>query len=69
MSKPVRLHKVDDAQHTLLEFNDFSEGVKGVCLRAGNVASAAFSQDESRLLAVGTDGSVVIRNLHLQEEK
>ena len=65
----IFIHKVDDAQKTLLEFNDFSEGIKGVCRRAGNVASAAFSRDESRLLAVGSDGSVVVRNLHLQEEK
>lgn len=64
----IFIHRVDDAQHTLLEFNDFSEGVKGICLRAGNVASAAFSQDERRLLAVGSDGTVVVRNLHFPEE-
>lgn len=31
--------------------------------KAGNVASAAFSQDETRLLVVGSDGVVVVRNL------
>jgi WD40 repeat protein len=65
----IFIHKVSDAQHTLLEFNDFAEGIKGVCRRAGNVASAAFSQDESRLLAVGSDGTVVVRNLNFPEEK
>ena len=64
----IFIHKVNEAQQTLLEFNDFAEGIKGVCRRAGNVASAAFSQDENRLLAVGSDGSVVVRNLHYPKE-
>lgn len=61
----VFIHKVDTPQETLCTFNDFAEGIRGVSVRAGNVASAAFSCDERRLLAVGSDGSVVVRNLHL----
>lgn len=64
----IFIHKVNDAQRTLFEFNDFpgeNNSINGVCQRKGNVASAAFSQDERRLLAVGTDGSVVVRNLHI----
>ena len=48
------------------QYNDFGDGIGGVTnmtRRAGNVASAAFSSDEKRLLAVGADGVIVIRNL------
>lgn len=63
----IYVHSVNDLQHTLAHFNDFAEGIKDVGV-ARSVASIAFSQDECRLLAVGTDGVVVVRNLHFAEE-
>ena len=61
----IFIHKVASPQETLCTFDDFAEGIRGVSVSAGSVASAAFSCDERRLLAVGSDGTVVVRNLHL----
>ena len=61
----IFIHSVNDVQTCLEEHNDFGEGIKGVAYRSGSVASAAFSCDEKKLLAVGDDGVVVIRNLHI----
>lgn len=60
----VFVYKVCDTENCLEHYNDLGEGIEGVSYRAGSVASAAFSQDDKRLLMVGTDGVVVIRNLH-----
>ncbi len=60
----IFIHKVSDFEKCVEQYNDFGDGIEGVASRAGCVASAAFSQDEKRLLAVGTDGVVVVRNLH-----
>lgn len=59
----IFIYATDDIASCMEQYNDFGEGINGVARRAGNVASAAFSQDEKRLLAVGNDGVVVIRNL------
>lgn len=59
----IFIHATDDFDTCLEHYNDFGEGIEGVAWCAGDVASAAFSQDEKRLLAVGKDGVVVIRNL------
>ena len=63
----VFIHDVSNFSNCLEQYNDFGEGISGIASRAGCVASAAFSQDEKRLLAVGTDGVVVVRNLHIKE--
>lgn len=65
----IYIHSVDSLQSELAYFNDFGEGLKGasVSSQARSVAAAAFSQDENQLLAVGDDGVVVVRNLHLGE--
>lgn len=59
----VFIHKVDDFQNCIEQYNDLGDSVSGVATRAGNVSSAAFSQDETKLLVVGNDGVVVVRNL------
>ena len=59
----VFIHSVENFSECLEQYNDLGEGISGVATKAGNVSSAAFSQDEKRLLVVGTDGVVVIRNL------
>ena len=63
----IFIHKVNESSTCLQQFNDLGEGILGVATRANSVASAAFSSDEKRLLAVGTDGVIVIRNLHLPQ--
>ena len=60
----VFIHSVKNVTDCIQNFNDFADGIDGV-FRAKTVASAAFSSDEKRLLAVGNDGVIVIRNLHL----
>lgn len=59
----VYILSVDDFPNCLEQYNDLGAGVAGVANSAGCVSSAAFSQDESRLLVVGNDGVVVVRNL------
>lgn len=63
LSGNVFIHSVENFSECLEQYNDLGDGVSGVATRAGNVSSASFSQDEKKLLIVGTDGVVVIRNL------
>lgn len=65
----IFIHSIENVQRCLEHYNDFGGGIVGVASHAGNVASAAFSSDERRLLAVGNDGVVVVRNLHLEENE
>lgn len=64
----IYIHDIHDIQKCLENFNDFGEGISGVALHHGSVASAAFSCDEKRLMAVGDDGVVVVRNLHFDKD-
>ena len=55
----------------LFEFSDLSEsGIDGLADRSHNcsnsVASVSFSNDNNRLMMVGNDGVVIIRNLYLE---
>lgn len=59
----VFVYSTDNLADCLIQFNDLGDGVSGLADRA-SVSSAAFSQDESKLLVVGKDGVVVVRNLH-----
>lgn len=61
----VFIHSVNNVTDCIQNFNDFASGIDGVADRAKTVASAAFSSDEKRFLAVGADGVIVIRNLYL----
>jgi hypothetical protein len=64
----VYIHSTDCFDQCLEHYNDLGEGIEGVAYQAGSVSSAAFSQDERRLLVVGNDGVVVVRNLKLSED-
>ena len=59
----VYIHSTDCFEHSIEQYNDLGDGIEGVACQAGSVSSAAFSQDERRLLVVGNDGVVVVRNL------
>lgn len=61
----VFIHSVDKFEECLEQYNDIGDGISGVATRAGSVSSAAFSQDETKLLMVGNDGVVVVRNLRM----
>ncbi|MFI3239715.1 MAG: hypothetical protein R3Y22_03910, partial [Bacteroidales bacterium] len=65
----IYIHNTDNLSENIGHFNDLGDSVKGVLLRAGNVASAAFSTDEKRFLAVGNDGVVVVRNLKSEDRQ
>ena len=54
------------------KFSDLSqEGIEGISDRKHNfsktVASVSFSNDNKRIMMVGNDGVVIIRNLHLEK--
>lgn len=54
---------------SLAIFNDLSnDGVENVAFRSNSVASVSFSNDNKRLMMVGKDGVVIIRNLHLDKD-
>ncbi len=59
----VFIHSTDNFKECIEQYNDLGDGIEGVAQKAGNVASVAFSQDDKRLLIVGNDGVVVVRNL------
>lgn len=66
----IYIHNVNDLHGLSWRFSDFGEGILGASpstRRANSVASVAFSADDKRLLAVGDDGVIVIRNLHLNK--
>lgn len=66
-STNVYIHPVDSstAFKYLGPYSDLGEDICGT--RHNNIASAAFSVDEKRLLMVGEDGVIVVRNLHLDQ--
>ena len=69
----IFIHAIEEPQVCISQYNDFGDGISGVVYsgksgRAGNVASVAFSSDEKRLMAVGDDGVIVVRNLHFSDE-
>ena len=71
LSTRVFLIQVNNQDAILAEFNDLSdEGIVGLSDQKHNcpksVASVSFSNDNKRLMMVGNDGVVIIRNLHLE---
>lgn len=60
----VFVYPADDPDKPLKSYNDLGSGIAGLG-RGNTVVSSAFSSDENRLLVVGDDGVVVIRNLHI----
>lgn len=56
------IYKTEELKQ-LFHFNDHGDNIKGVGIRAGNIASVSFSLDETKVMSVSEDGVVVIRNL------
>lgn len=68
----VEVRSASDICNPIISFNDLSEsGIAGCSDKHGDcpksVASVAFSNDNKRLMMVGKDGVVIIRNLHLDD--
>lgn len=67
-SSLVEIRSVRDSEKQLIQFQDLSDaGIADVANLAKNVAAVSFSNDNKKLMMVGNDGVVVIRNLHLDE--
>ena len=63
----VEVRQGDKFQDTIVSYNDLSNcGIADIS-RPKSVASVAFSNDNKRLMMVGNDGVVIIRNLHFDE--
>lgn len=64
-SSLVSIRNVDSPDDEIIRFSDLSDdGVAGLNERC-SVASVSFSNDNSRLMMVGKDGCMIVRNLHL----
>lgn len=66
-STNVYICKTSDLNTNIKHFKDLGVNIKGTFSGRGNVASVAFSSDEKRLMMVGENGVVVVRNIHLKE--
>lgn len=63
----VSVRKTDSVHEEILKYEDLSdEGIEGTSI-AKSVSSVSFSKDNSRLMMVGRDGVVIIRNTHIYE--
>lgn len=71
LSSLVSIRATNSPHDELVLYNDLSDytigSSKGIAdsFKAQSVASVSFSNDNSRLMMVGNDGVVIIRNLHL----
>ena len=67
-SSLVEVRLTNQASIEGLRFSDISDqGIADVATKAASVASVSFSNDNKRLMMVGNDGVVIIRNLHLND--
>lgn len=65
----IYIAKTSDPKTCLCHFNDHGSGIVGIGVRRETIASASFSIDDKRILSVSKDGVVVVRNLHIGEDK
>ena len=65
-SSLVEIRDTSMPKEEIKTFTDLSDvGIDGVAVKAGCVASVSFSNENKRIMMVGKDGVVIIRNLHL----
>lgn len=62
----VDIRRTSDPDNELVCFNDLSEMGIADTFRRQSVSSVSFSNDNKKLLMVGNDGVVIVRNLHLE---
>ena len=67
-SSMVEIRLVEDPDNRIIQFYDLSDaGIDDVATQATCVAAVSFSNNNKRLMMVGKDGVVIIRNLHLED--
>lgn len=67
-SSLVEIRSIGNPDKYIIKYHDLSdEGIADVATHATNVAAVSFSNDNKRLMMVGKDGVVIIRNLHLND--
>lgn len=66
-SSLVDIRMAGDPEKELIRFNDLSEMGIADAFRSQSVSSVSFSNDNKKLLMVGKDGVVIVRNLHLED--
>ena len=65
-SSLVSIRRTNNPDKELVQFNDIS-GIEGA-YSSRTVSSVSFSMDNKKIMMVGNDGVVVIRNLHLLKD-
>lgn len=66
-SSVVEIHKTSLPSIQIAKYDDLSdEGIADTC-KGKTVASVSFSKDNKKIMMVGKDGVVIIRNLHLDK--
>lgn len=67
-SSMVEIRLVEDPNNKIIQFYDLSDaGIDDVATQASCVAAVSFSNNNKRLMMVGKDGVVIVRNLHLED--
>lgn len=66
-SSVVEIRRTIAQENTLIEYSDLSDSGISDTSHCKSVASVSFSNDNKRLMMVGNDGVVIIRNLHLED--
>lgn len=63
----VDIRRASDPDNELIRFSDLSEMGIADTFQSQSVSSVSFSNDNKKLLMVGKDGVVIVRNLHLED--
>ena len=67
-SSLVEIRCVEDPYNRIVQFYDLSDaGIDGVATQATCVAAVSFSNNNKRLMMVGKDGVVIVRNLNFDD--
>lgn len=65
-SSMVEVRKTCDCNNILKSFSDIGQSGISETLKRESVASVSFANDNSRLMMVGVDGVIIIRNLRIE---
>lgn len=63
LSSEIFIYLNSDSLEQKYYFNDHGDSIKGVSYEKNNVAYAAISNDDKKLLSISNDGVIIVRNL------